>query len=38
MGYFLGAIMYIVEVRITCTWVTWRSGVFNCPLLIRNVH
>jgi len=29
--------MYIVEVpvRITCTW---RPGVLNCLLLIRNVH
>jgi len=27
--------MYIVEVRITCTW---RSGIFSCPLLIWNVH
>jgi len=25
----------IVEVRITCTW---RPGVLNCLLLIRNVH
>jgi len=27
--------LYIVEARITCTW---RPGVFNCLLLIRNVH
>jgi len=35
VGYILGATMYIVEVRIACTW---RSGVFNCLLLLRNVH
>jgi len=35
VGYFSGATMYIVEARITCTW---RSGVLNCLLLIRNVH
>jgi len=27
--------MYIVEVRIACSW---RHGVLNCLLLIRNVH
>jgi len=27
--------MYIVEVRIASTW---RPGVLNCLLLIRNMH
>jgi len=35
MYYFLGATIYTVNVHITCTW---HSGVFNCLLLIWNVH